>query len=78
MSDNKNNMLVLESFLPYRLSFLTNIISRKLARLYSPWMHIGSLPAGETTVSVSLNANDHSPLSVGDTPLSADVVIQVQ
>ena len=35
MSDNKNNMLVLESFLPYRLSFLTNIISRKLARLYS-------------------------------------------
>lgn len=50
----------------------------KLARLYSPWMHIGSLPAGQTTVSVSLNANDHSPLSVGNTPLSADMVIQVQ
>jgi len=32
MSDND---LVLESFLPYRLSYLTNIISRKLARLYS-------------------------------------------
>ncbi len=50
---------------------------KKLARIYAPWMHIGSLPAGETTVTVSLNANDHSPLSVGDNPLSADVTIQV-
>ncbi len=35
MSDNNNNHLVLEKFLPYRLSYLTNIISRSLARLYS-------------------------------------------
>lgn len=35
MVDNKSPELVLESFLPYRLSYLTNIISRKLARLYS-------------------------------------------
>jgi uncharacterized Zn-binding protein involved in type VI secretion len=49
----------------------------KLARLYAPWVHIGTLPKGETTVTVSLNANDHSPLSVGDTPLSADAIIQV-
>lgn len=35
MSDHKKNKLVLERFLPYRLSYLTNIISRKLARLYS-------------------------------------------
>jgi len=34
MSDNKHNKLVLESFLPYRLSFLTNIIGLKLAHLY--------------------------------------------
>ncbi len=33
MSDN--NKLVLESFLPYRLSYLTNIISRSLAGLYA-------------------------------------------
>ncbi len=33
--DGKNDKLVLERFLPYRLSYLTNIISRKLARLYS-------------------------------------------
>lgn len=35
MSDNKPKKLVLENFLPYRLSFLTNIISRKLSSLYS-------------------------------------------
>ena len=35
MSVQKNNKLILESFLPYRLSYLTNIISRKLSRLYS-------------------------------------------
>ncbi len=35
MSDNNNNKLVLESFLPYRLSYLTNIISRSLAGLYA-------------------------------------------
>ncbi|VAV97902.1 Transcriptional regulator, MarR family [hydrothermal vent metagenome] len=35
MADGKNDKLVLERFLPYRLSYLTNIISRKLARLYS-------------------------------------------
>jgi hypothetical protein len=51
---------------------------KKLARIYAPWMHIGSLPAGETTVSVSLNANDHSSLSVGDKPLSAETTIQVE
>lgn len=50
----------------------------KLARIYAPWMHIGSLPAGETTVSASLNANDHSPISVGDKLLSAETVIQVE
>ncbi|NOZ66125.1 MAG: winged helix-turn-helix transcriptional regulator [Alphaproteobacteria bacterium] len=35
MADGENDKLVLERFLPYRLSFLTNVISRKLARLYS-------------------------------------------
>lgn len=49
----------------------------KLARLYSRWMHIGKLPAGQVTVSASLNANDHSGLSVGQKSLSADVTIQV-
>lgn len=35
MSGDTNGKLILESFLPYRLSFLTNIISRKLSRLYA-------------------------------------------
>lgn len=48
----------------------------KLARLYSPWMHIGKLPAGQVTISASLNANDHSTISVGNKPLSAETVIQ--
>lgn len=40
MSVNRNSKLVLESFLPYRLSYLTNIISRKLALLYSRQFNI--------------------------------------
>ncbi len=35
MTDNKDNALVLENFLPYRLSYLTNIISHQLAQLYT-------------------------------------------
>ncbi len=35
MADHKDKMLVLEKFLPYRLSYLTNIISHQLARLYT-------------------------------------------
>ncbi|MBL4801168.1 MAG: winged helix-turn-helix transcriptional regulator [Emcibacter sp.] len=35
MPENKNNDLILESFLPYRLSYLSNLISRELAGLYS-------------------------------------------
>lgn len=48
------------------------INGRKLARIYSPWMHIDTLFAGETTVSVSLNGNDHRPLSIDGTPLAAE------
>ena len=35
MSDLHKEKLILENFLPYRLSFLTGIISQKLASLYS-------------------------------------------
>ncbi len=43
---------------------------KKVARLYGPWFHIGALPRGRTEVTVTLNANDHSDLAVGDAPLS--------
>jgi len=49
----------------------------KLARLYGNWMHIPDLPAGETTIEVSLNANSHSPLAVDGVPVSASVTVQV-
>ena len=54
------------------------INGEKLGRLYGAWMHIGTLPKGEVEVTVSLNANDHSPLSVGDTLLSVSKIIQVE
>jgi hypothetical protein len=49
----------------------------KLARLYGNWMHIDHLPQGEVEVSVSLNANSHSPLLVDNVPVSAAVTLQV-
>jgi hypothetical protein len=42
----------------------------KIARVYGPWFHIGSLPEERNEVAVTLNANDHSGLAVGDTVLS--------
>lgn len=54
MSDNKNNRLVLESFLPYRLSYLTNIISRKLAQLYSKQFDISP---HEWRILITLNSH---------------------
>jgi copper(I)-binding protein len=41
----------------------------KVARLYGPWFHIGSLPSGRTEVTVTLASNDHHGLAVGDEKL---------
>ena len=38
---------------------------KKLARIYSPWFHISRLPPGKVLITVTLNSNDHSTLSVG-------------
>ncbi|PCI47487.1 MAG: MarR family transcriptional regulator [Alphaproteobacteria bacterium] len=56
MSDNKKNNLVLENFLPYRLSYLTNIISRKLSRLYSGKFNISP---HEWRILANLNRYPH-------------------
>ena len=48
----------------------------KLGRFYGPWVHLDHLPGGEVSVEVTLNANDHRALSVGDAPLSQTVTIQ--
>lgn len=50
----------------------------KLARVYGPWFHIGSLPSGKIDLSVTLNANDHSALAVGEKALSVSQTITVQ
>ncbi|MBL4598601.1 MAG: hypothetical protein JKX93_06480 [Rhizobiaceae bacterium] len=44
---------------------------KKLARVYGPWFHIGSLPKGNVEVKVTLNSNDHSGLAVGEKALAA-------
>lgn len=48
----------------------------KLGRFYGPWVHLDHLPEGEVTVEVTLNANDHRPLAVEQSPLRASVTIQ--
>ena len=48
----------------------------KVSRLYGPWAHIAELPAGETIISVSLNANSHAAIAVDGTPVSASVTVQ--
>lgn len=46
----------------------------KIARLYCPWMHIGSLPEN-AEVEVTLNSNDHRTLSVGGRAISAAILV---
>ncbi len=54
------------------------INGEKLGRLYGAWMHLDALPKGVVEVTVSLNANDHSPLNLGDEPLSVSTSIVVE
>ncbi|MEO0864821.1 MAG: hypothetical protein AAFY39_09595 [Pseudomonadota bacterium] len=49
----------------------------KLGRIYSDWTHL-ELPRGEVEVKVTLTANDHRPLSVGDTPIEAILTINTE
>lgn len=49
----------------------------KVARIYGPWFHIGSLPKGRNELTVTLNANDHSHLAVGDAELSVTQEVHV-
>lgn len=50
---------------------------KKIARLYGPWFHIGSLPPGRAVIRVTLNANDHRGIMVGGRPLAAAQTIVV-
>ena len=48
----------------------------KIARAYGPWMHIAELPAGRVEISVTLNTNDHRPLSAEGRMLEATSTVQ--
>ena len=50
----------------------------KIARLYGAWLHIPELPQGMNAISVTLNTNDHRQLSVGESRLQAEQVIEVE
>lgn len=49
----------------------------KIGRLYSPWMHLDALPSGATEIQVTLNANDHRPLAVSGTPVTATTIVEI-
>lgn len=50
----------------------------KHSRLYGAWAHLENLPKGEVEISVSLNTNDHRPLAVDGTPITASQTITVE
>lgn len=45
----------------------------KIARAYGPWVHIASIPDDAQTLTVTLNANNHSTLTTGDQPITASI-----
>lgn len=48
---------------------------QRLARLYGPWAHIQALPEGARTITVTLNANDHRPLMIGERPVAVTIEV---
>ncbi|MFK7834698.1 MAG: hypothetical protein AB8B60_00630 [Sulfitobacter sp.] len=54
------------------------INGEKLGRLYGEWMHLDGLPKGDVVIEVTLNTNDHRPLAVNGTPVSALKSIKVE
>ena len=50
----------------------------KLGRLYGEWMHLDALPKGEALIEVSLNTNDHRPLTLAGSPIVARTTITVE
>jgi hypothetical protein len=50
----------------------------KLGRLYGNWMHLDALPNGEVEIEVTLNSNDHHPLTVDGMPISAKTKVNIE
>ncbi|ABB57662.1 hypothetical protein [Synechococcus elongatus] len=50
---------------------------KKIARLYGPWYHLASLPAGKQTLMVELTSNQHNVITVNGQPVIAKVTVDV-
>lgn len=50
---------------------------KKITRLYGEWHLLPELAAGENEVTVELNANDHTPLTIDSLPISRTVIVMV-
>ena len=46
----------------------------KVARAYSPWMHLADAPSG-STIRVTLNANDHTGWVINSRPIMAEIIV---
>ncbi len=51
---------------------------KKLARLYSPWYHVGKLPSGTYTLVATLNANNHDEYFYSDKVIADTTKITVE
>lgn len=49
----------------------------KIDRMYGDWLHLGSLPPGNHTVTVTLNGNDHLDFAVDGEIISAEIDITI-
>lgn len=49
----------------------------KLTRIYSQWYYLPSLPEGDHTLTVSLNANGHEALTYNEEPIEASIDLVV-
>ena len=47
----------------------------KISRLYGEWAHLGDLTPGEHVIRVTLNANSHEALAVGDMMIAAEATV---
>ena len=50
---------------------------KKLSRVYGNWFHITGLPAGEHTIKVELNANNHGVLTVAGKPVAVEQTVTI-
>jgi hypothetical protein len=50
---------------------------KKIARIYGPWSHIPSLPAGQNTLRITLNTNNHEDLTIAGKVVEATAIVEV-